>query len=598
MVYFMQSTKPPTVVDVGWRGIMSKQSIKWDQEQKVVRLRLDAGFFFERAVRSLDRNNYEKALKYFRLAVDKEPENPINHCNLAGVLSEMGRFSESNKVLQTVVDHVDPELYECYFYMANNAANMENLELAEKYLCLYLAEDPHGEYAEDAEEMLEVLAEELGRAPRRPEMFERPKWLKLHDEARQHLEEGRFLQAIDILEDIIKNQPDFLAARNNLALAYYYIGRLDDAIEMIQKVLQVEPYNLHALCNLAIIHQYTGEVKERDHLICTLKKLVPYNLDNMHKLATTMGILGEHEIAYFMFRRLLKSGEVPNSTLYHSIATAAWNCSRYQSAKKYWRLAEEMDPESGIPSYFLAEIQKWLCLPEGQIPKVSYQYQLPFEQQIKKLEQCGKIVAEKIKYNPMLRSSFCWALNYGDDKTKTLVLQVLGWIADQEVEQVLRNFLLKPNEKDELKRMALFILFQMGADGPYQAMIAGKQLEIGREEISTQLPTWIIRWNKVLESCLAAMEGEYDETQMNDAQILWAEFLNHRLPSPPIMRKEEGWAAAIEYIVAKMHGISITQAAVARKYCVSPSTVSHHIREISQVCISDSRRRQLCFLQK
>ncbi len=112
-----------------------------------------------------------------------------------------------------------------------------------------------------------------------------------------------------------------------------------------------------------------------------------------------------------------------------------------------------------------------------------------------------------------------------------------------------------------------------------------KQLEIGREEISTQLPTWIIRWNKVLESCLAAMEGEYDETQMNDAQILWAEFLNHRLPSPPIMRKEEGWAAAIEYIVAKMHGISITQAAVARKYCVSPSTVSHHIREISQVCI-------------
>ncbi len=147
-----------------------------------------------------------------------------------------------------------------------------------------------------------------------------------------------FCRRSTFLKNIIKNQPDFLAARNNLALAYYYIGRLDDAVEMIQKVLQVEPYNLHALCNLAIIHQYTGEVKERDHLICTLKKIVPYNLDNMHKLATTMGILGEHEIAYFMFQRLLKSGEVPNSTLYHSIATAAWNCSRYQSAKKYWRL--------------------------------------------------------------------------------------------------------------------------------------------------------------------------------------------------------------------------------------------------------------------
>ncbi len=131
-----------------------------------------------------------------------------------------------------------------------------------------------------------------------------------------------------------------------------------------------------------------------------------------------------------------------------------------------------MDPESGIPSYFLTEIQKWLCLPEGQIPKVSYQYQLPFEQQIQKLEQHGKIVAEKIKYNPMLRSSFCWALNYGDDKTKPLCSRYLVGLQIEEVEQVLRNFLLKPNEKDELKRMALFILFQMGADGPYQAMIA------------------------------------------------------------------------------------------------------------------------------
>ena len=70
---------------------------------KVVRLRLDAGFFFERAVRSLDRHRYDKALKYFRLAVEKEPDNAVNQCNLAGILSEMGCFDESNEVLEKVL---------------------------------------------------------------------------------------------------------------------------------------------------------------------------------------------------------------------------------------------------------------------------------------------------------------------------------------------------------------------------------------------------------------------------------------------------------------------------------------------------------------
>ena len=66
---------------------------------------MDAAFFFERAVQSLDRFHYDKALKYFRRAVEYEPDNPVNHCNLAGVLSEMGNYEESNQILQQILDH-------------------------------------------------------------------------------------------------------------------------------------------------------------------------------------------------------------------------------------------------------------------------------------------------------------------------------------------------------------------------------------------------------------------------------------------------------------------------------------------------------------
>ena len=214
---------------------------------------MDAGFFFERAVRSLDRHNYDKALKYFRIAAEKEPDNPINLCNLAGILSEMGRFEESNEVLESVLNEVDPQLYECYFYMANNAANMEDFDLAEEYLLRYLEEDPEGEFAEEANEMLQMLAYELGRAPRQPDYGGKYAWMKKHDEARCHLEEGRFLQATRALEELVEEYPDFLAARNNLSLAYYYTGQLNRAIQEIQKVLEADPNNLHALCNQELL---------------------------------------------------------------------------------------------------------------------------------------------------------------------------------------------------------------------------------------------------------------------------------------------------------------------------------------------------------
>lgn len=117
-----------------------------DLQHKVIPIHMDANFFFERAVRSLDRLHYEKALKYFRKAVEYEPENPVNHCNVAGILSEMGDFEGSNAILSDILEHVDASMTECYFYMANNYANLEQFEEAERVLLQYLEEDPVGQF--------------------------------------------------------------------------------------------------------------------------------------------------------------------------------------------------------------------------------------------------------------------------------------------------------------------------------------------------------------------------------------------------------------------------------------------------------------------
>ncbi|MFD1397421.1 tetratricopeptide repeat protein [Kroppenstedtia eburnea] len=551
---------------------------------KVVRLRLDAGFFFERAVRSLDRHRYDKALKYFRLAVEKEPDNPVNQCNLAGILSEMGCFDESNEVLEKVLTEVDPDLSECWFYMANNAANMDEFELAEEYLIRYLEEEREGEFAAEAEDMLEMLAYELGRQPRQPKARPKQDWMKKHDEARECLESGRFLQAMEILEELLEEHPDFHAVMNNLSLAYYYTGDVDQAVETIERVLVSDPGNLHALCNLAVFFQHLKERKSRDRLVGILKKWIPFHPEHMYKLATTLGILGEHEDAFAMFRRLIKREERPEASLYHYAAVAAFNTKSFARARKYWQLARELDPDSKIPVFYLNQLEQWESLPPEQVPPVSYHYQLPFEEQLMQLDRERSTIPEQIRQNPLIRSSFFWALNHGDKETKLQVLQVFEWLGDKEVEQVLRSFLLKRDEEDDLKRLALYILKKIGAAEPYRVVLGSREMTIHPYELAQELPGWLKTWEQVLQCCLEAMKGRYDTAHLNDAQLIWSEFLREHRADFPEIRKVEGWAAALEYIVARLHGSSLTQESVAKRHAVSASTVGRNVRCLEKVC--------------
>ena len=80
-------------------------------------------------------------------------------------------------------------------------------------------------------------------------------------------------------------------------------------METIREVLDIDPGNLHALCNMAIFHQHFGNKKELAELTTLLGKTFPFQQEHVFKLATTMGILAQHEKAYHLFKRLLEGGD-------------------------------------------------------------------------------------------------------------------------------------------------------------------------------------------------------------------------------------------------------------------------------------------------
>jgi len=101
-----------------------------------------------------------RAELFFRKAIEVEPEIAENHFNLACFLSNMGKLVEANAVFKNILEKLDPEMYECNFYLAVNYAVMDKLESASNYLQRYLHKDPEGDFAEEAEEFLLALEEE------------------------------------------------------------------------------------------------------------------------------------------------------------------------------------------------------------------------------------------------------------------------------------------------------------------------------------------------------------------------------------------------------------------------------------------------------
>lgn len=360
---------------------MQKKDVAAKPDSNVIHLHMDATFFFERAVQCLDRYNYDKALKYFRKAMEYEPDNPVNYCNMAGILSEIGRYEESNELLRKVLEEIDPTMTECYFFMANNYMNMEDYFLAEQALIHYLERDPEGQYLEDAEEMMEFLSYELNR-PVTFDAIRSQLEFTQHDQARIYMEEGRFEEAIQLLEEIISEKPDFIPAKNNLALAYYYTGEIEKGFQIIEEVLDQEHGNIHALCNLAVFLQHSGEYRAAARLIYRLSKTVPFTEEHLFKLAMTLGILGEHESAYPHFMRILKMDEAADPSLLHYAAVAAASTKRYAQAIRLWKQAERLDPESDVPKFYISQVEKAM---NGEEVLYSYHYHLPFEEQFRLL---------------------------------------------------------------------------------------------------------------------------------------------------------------------------------------------------------------------
>jgi len=346
---------------------MGKNTFEERQQMaKVIPFLQTGQYYFKKGLKAYRKRDIYKAKKHLQRAIALEPRDPIIICQLAVVLTEIGDHSGSNQYLLSIIDEIDPDMSECYYFLANNYAHLGLFQEAQKYAKLYLEYEPDGEFAEDTEDLLELLSIE---SEIEEEIFDiKDELIIKQEKARHFLEDGELDQAICLLKEIISEYPDFWSAYNNLALAYFYTGDVVKAAEILEEVLEKNPGNLHALCNTLVFLFYQRKNKRVKELVSRLERIHPILVEHRYKLGATFGLVGRYDLAYKWLRNLQKQGFQGDETFYYWLSHSAYFTGHVDIAKQAWEKVILENPEKigsepwaiGKTKYFNDVLDRWL----------------------------------------------------------------------------------------------------------------------------------------------------------------------------------------------------------------------------------------------
>ncbi|MBM7704514.1 tetratricopeptide repeat protein [Metabacillus iocasae] len=334
---------------------MGKHSNAKSKIAQIVPFLQTGDYYFEKALKAYRKHDLHKAKRYLERAMQLDPKDPIVVCQLATVLTELGEYQQSNQLLFSVIHEMDEDMVDCYYFIANNYAHLGLFQEAQKYANRYMDQEEDGEFLEDAEDLLDLLSIEVEDDE---DEFEQQDDLLIvkQEKAKLLLEQAKFEEAMELLNEIIEDYPQFWSAHNNLALTHFYLNHVDSAMAILDDVLQKNPGNLHALCNKLIFYYYCQQDRQVKELTEQLELVYPISIEHRYKLGATFALIGQYELAYKWLRQLYKTGFEGDSNFYYWLSHASYHVGNETLAKNVWvRVMEAMPEKEGEEPWLLID---------------------------------------------------------------------------------------------------------------------------------------------------------------------------------------------------------------------------------------------------
>lgn len=496
---------------------------KKELKENIISFLPTGDYYYKKALGELQKEQYNKAHKYLKRAVELSPNDASILLQYAILQMELDNFDKAHELLReaNVLNPTEPEIV---FLLAEVNAHLGNFVDANRFAREYLEMDIQGEYTEEAMEIVDFTEQDNLElldidSPSSEALFQQEK-------SRRLMEEGKFKEAVELLESIITDNPEFWAAYNNLALAYFYIGEEEQAKALLHQVLTENRGNIHALCNLAVIHYYEKNTEELEGITSILSKINPYFVEHRYKLGATFALIGKYDEAYKWLRSLQRKGFEGDPGFYFWLSHSAYFAGHEEVARNAWKALLKLDPEK-------AGFEPWLP-------------------QMKDINSDGsehqrEFILEKLQNKHVSERIFGFYL-LGKSKHRQEIISHPQWIKVEELTTMEKLFLAQSlgHSFDE----------KSVAEKAFMRAIAATDLLYEKYKPLTQTATYIFQmWFVLVERALEKGYG---------------------------FKNPKALAAATEYMFESSRSKNVTKKYYADQYGITTNTLTKYVNELMQ----------------
>lgn len=265
---------------------------------------------------------FEKALQYFREAIDKDPNFALPYTGVATVFLALGIFSllptkeilpKAKAVLDKALE-LDDTLAEAHATAASMAFWFEwDWKAAENHFKKALVLNPgmalsrawYGWYQLAMGRFDEAISE-IKKAqeldPLMPLFYAQGTGI--------HLTVGKLDEAMDQFYKAIELDPNFGLAYFHVGRVYFLKGMMEEAISAFQKSLGLVPYSGWAECYLGMIYHLQGEKEKAENLLEELIERKKKMYVSSVCIAILCHELGKPELAYEFYEKAFEERDI------------------------------------------------------------------------------------------------------------------------------------------------------------------------------------------------------------------------------------------------------------------------------------------------
>lgn len=297
-------------------------------------------------------NNFEQALKYFNdddasmYELSELYQMEGRNTEAFSMISRAAELQSDNKWYQIRLAkfHVKNGDYQSFINIYNKLIenDPENLEYLETYINVLMLIGDYGKVIET----LDIVEQQLGKNE-----YIFLQRIQIYDE------QGKKNKAIEEIEKLVELMPENTYYMAMLAESYRKVKRDKDAYPLYLKIKELEPNNKYINISLMDYYQSMGEVdKAFDEFIAAIKnKNLDYETkaqiyDFWFQSHDEKNSYEEVEIA----GRAFIEAHSDKSIGYYIIATVYYNNKNFYSAKEYYSLALEREPNNFALLYQLS----------------------------------------------------------------------------------------------------------------------------------------------------------------------------------------------------------------------------------------------------